>query len=186
MWFPSRQTLTLRGLATVAFGLLLMVWPSISVEVFVLIFGAFALVEGALILTTGILAGPGEPHRWVTLLAGVVTMALGLVTFLWPGLTQVALLILIAVRAVVIGAAELATAVYIRRHVSGAGAVTWLLASVSLLSIAFGTLLLAYPRTGLLALVWVIGVYAVTLGLMVIAKAWFLTLSGDTFRPVHP
>jgi uncharacterized membrane protein HdeD (DUF308 family) len=185
MWFTSHQTLILRGLASIAFGLLLMVWPSISLEVLVLLFGVFALLEGSLVFATGILARPGVPDRWLTLLAGAATIAVGVVTFLWPGLTQVALLILIAVRALVIGAAELATAVYISRHVSGGGEATWLLASLGLLSIAFATILLAYPGTGLLALVWVIGLYAVMAGLMVVAKARLLMLSRNAFTPVH-
>ena len=87
-------------------------------------------------------------------------MIVGIVTFLWPGLTELALLILIAVRAIIIGIAEVITAGRMGRHSS----LAWFLAALGLVSIAFGALLLVYPGAGMLALVWLIGLYAVAIG----------------------
>lgn len=174
MWFASRQTLILRGLVAIAFGVLLLVWPAISLRVLIVLFGAFALVDGALVLTTGIQTPSTEPARQIALAAGVGAMAVGVLTFLWPGLTALALLVLIALRAVVIGIAEVATAVHLGRDGSGPA----LLAAVGLASIAFGIFLLASPGTALLALVWLIGLYAVVIGLVSIARAWVPVLSG--------
>jgi uncharacterized membrane protein HdeD (DUF308 family) len=177
MWFAFRQSLILRGLVTIAFGLLLILRPGVSLDVLVLLFGGFALVEGALMLTTAALAARGEPGRAVALLAGGLGVMVGMIAFLWPGLTQLALLIIIALRAVVVGLAELAIAVHIGRQVMGRSVGTWLFGSAGLLSLAFGAVLLVQPGAGLLALVWAIGVYAVLLGLLLITKAWLLTIS---------
>ena len=103
-----------RGLVTAAFGILLIGWPAISLTVLILLFGAFALVDGALILVTGFEMPPGAATRPLALIAGALAMAVGLVTFLWPGLTELVLLALIALRAIVVGVAEIVTASWIR------------------------------------------------------------------------
>jgi len=176
MWLASCRTLILRGLVTIAFGLLLMLWPRVGLDVFVLLFGAFAVVEGALILTAAALAVRGVPGRTLAVVAGLLSVIVGTFTFLWPGLTQLALLILIAVRAIGVGVAELATAVHIGQHAPRMGAATLLVASAGLLSIAFGTVLLLLPEIGLIAVVWALGLYTIVLGFGVIAKAWLFTL----------
>ena len=170
MWFGSPRTLILRALVTIAFGVLLMASPAISLSVLILLFGAFALVDGALILTMGLQMGSGEPARPVALVAGALAVVVGVITFLWPGLTEVVLLVLIALRAMIIGIAELITAGRMGRHSS----VAWFLAALGLVSIAFGALLIADPAPGILALVWVIGLYAVVVGSAGIARVWLL------------
>jgi uncharacterized membrane protein HdeD (DUF308 family) len=172
MWFGSSRTLILRALVTIAFGVLLMAWPAISVSVLILLFGAFALVDGALILTMGLRMGSREPARPVALIAGALAVLVGVVTFVWPGLTEVVLLVLIALRAMIIGIAELITAGRMGRHSS----IAWFLAALGLVSFAFGALLLVYPGAGLLALVWVIGLYAVVIGCAGIARVWLLAV----------
>jgi uncharacterized membrane protein HdeD (DUF308 family) len=142
----------------------------ISLTVLILLFGAFALVDGALILAIGVEMPSGEAARPVVFIAGALAVIVGIATFLWPGLTEVALLALIALRAIIVGVAEMVTAARIGRDAS----VAWLLAWVGLLSIAFGTLLLVYPGRGILALVWAIGLYAIVIGSLGIGRAWLL------------
>lgn len=170
MWFGSTRTLILRALITLAFGILLIGWPAISLTVLILLFGAFALVDGALILAIGLQTPSGEAVRPVAFMAGALAVLVGIATFVWPGLTEVVLLVLIALRAIIVGLAEMVTAARIGRHDS----VGWMLACVGLLSIAFGTVLLVYPGTAILALVWVIGLYAIVIGSVGIARAWLL------------
>lgn len=159
------------------FGVLLMAWPAVSLDVLLLLFGAFALVDGVLVLATAATVDRGTPGRWIAVLAGALATVVGIVTFLWPGLTQLGLLVLIALRAVILGTFELTAAVYIGRHTSAGAVATSLIACVGLLSIAFGVLLLAFRGTGLLALVWVIGFYALAVGFITIAKAVVTPLS---------
>jgi uncharacterized membrane protein HdeD (DUF308 family) len=170
MWFGSSRTLILRALITLAFGVLLIGWPAISLTVLILVFGAFALVDGALILAIGLELPAGDAGRPMAFIAGALAVIVGIATFVWPGLTEFALLFLIALRAIVVGVAEMVMAARIGRHASGA----WLLACVGLLSIAFGTVLLVYPGGSILALVWVIGLYAIVIGSFGMARVWLL------------
>jgi uncharacterized membrane protein HdeD (DUF308 family) len=170
MWFGSSRTLILRGLVTIAFGILLMAWPAISLSVLILLFGALALVDGALIITMGLRLASGEPARPVALVAGALAVVVGIATFLWPGITELVLLVLIALRAMIIGIAELITASWVGRHSS----LAWFLAALGLVSIAFGGLLLVFPGAGILALVWAIGLYAIVIGFARIVRVWFL------------
>ena len=172
MWFGSPRTLILRGLVTIAFGVLLMAWPGISVSVLILLFGTFALLDGALILTMGLRMASGEPARPVALVAGALAVGVGTATFFWPGATELVLLILIALRAMIIGIAELTTASWVGRHSS----VAWFLAALGLVSIAFGALLLMHPGAGLLTVVWLIGLYAIVIGSAAIARVWLLAM----------
>ena len=158
------------------FGALLVVWPAISLHVLVLLFGAFALADGALIVTAAAMADRDAPDRGVALLGGALAVAAGVVTFLWPGLTELTVLILIAIRALIIGSAELLSAIYVARHVPDGGLATSFLAVMALLSIAFGAVLLIFPGAGLLALVWVTGLYAIALGLLQLVRAWLVTI----------
>lgn len=169
MWFGSSRTLILRGLITIAFGVLLMAWPAISLRVLILLFGAFALVDGTLILTMGIQMGSGEQARPVALVAGVLAVVVGIVTFVWPGLTELVLLVLIALRAMIIGIAELMMASRI-----GHSSVAWFLGALGLVSIAFGAILIVSPGAGILALVWLIGLYAIVIGSAGLARVWLL------------
>ena len=170
MWFGSPRTLILRALVTIAFGVLLVALPIISLTALILLFGAYALVDGVLILTMGLRMRSGEPGRSVALIAGAFAVGVGIATFFWPDLTELVLLVLIAVRAMIIGIAELITASRIGRHSS----IAWFLAALGLVSIAFGALLLVYPGAGILALVWAIGLYAIVVGFAGIARVWLL------------
>ena len=75
MWFGSPRTLILRGLVTIAFGVLLVALPGVSLSALILLFGAFALVDGALITTMGLRMASGEPARPIALLAGALVLA---------------------------------------------------------------------------------------------------------------
>ena len=178
MWFASPRTLILRGVVTIAFGLLLILWPAVSFRVFVFLFGAFALAEGALLVTGAVWSAPEADGRTAAFTAGSLGILVGVVTFFWPGLTLLAMLWLIALRAVIVGAAELSAATHLARQAAGGGA-TWLLGAAGVLSIAFGAVLVLFPGAGLVAVVWAIGLYAILLGAMLIGKAWLIT------RPVY-
>jgi uncharacterized membrane protein HdeD (DUF308 family) len=170
MWFGSPRTLILRGLVTIAFGVLLVALPAISLSALILLFGAFALVDGVLILTIALRMASGEAARPIALLAGALAVVVGIATFLWPGITELVLLVLIALRAMIIGIAELIMARWVGRHSS----LAWFLAALGLVSIAFGGLLLVYPGAGILALVWLIGLYAIVIGSASIVRVWLL------------
>ncbi len=154
----------LRGLASLVFGLLTLFNPAISLAVLILFFGAYALVYGAFTVFAAIGARQGEPS-WVALLAGgLLSIAIGIVTFLMPSVTGIVLLYFIAAWAIAIGAFEIAAGIRLRKLITG----EWLLVLSGVLSIAFGGALVLFPGAGAIALTLWIGAYAAVLGVMLI------------------
>ena len=171
--FPATArwwALVIRGLAAIAFGVLTFFKPSISLLALVILWGAYALVDGVFAVVHSI-QGARIVRGWGWLLAGgIVSIGAGVVAFLWPGITALALLAVIAAWAVLTGIAEIATAIRLRRHLRG----EWMLAASGVLSIAFGVLLAANPGSGALAVTWLIGLYAVLFGAFLVALGFRL------------
>jgi uncharacterized membrane protein HdeD (DUF308 family) len=148
--------LLLRGLVGVLFGILFLVSPGPALAALVLVFGAWALVDGILALASALSGRRG----WDAALEGALGIAIGILTFARPGTTAIMLYTFIAVWALVTGVLRILAAIRLRREIEGE---IWLaLSGVS--SIAFGVLMLALPLAGVLALAWLIGVYAIVLG----------------------
>ena len=163
--------IALRGVAGILFGVLTFVVPGLTLAALVLLFGSYAIVDGVLNIVAALRRRrAGEPPWWALLLEGVVSVAAGVVTFAWPGLTTVVLLYVIAGWAIITGAFEMAAAVRLRQRVEGEG---WLVFS-GILSIALGVLLMAAPATGALALVLWIGAYAMVFGALLVVLAFRL------------
>lgn len=153
--------LELRGALTVAFGLLALFLPGITLGALVLVFGIYALAEGTVLLIMSFNKRYIQ-HWWITLLQGLAGIGAGIVTFAWPGITAVALLAIIAVWAVLTGILEIVGAIRLRKEIKG----EWLLILSGILSLVFAYILVSNPAAGALALVWVIGVYAVVFGIL--------------------
>ncbi len=152
--------LVLRGLAAIAFGILAMLKPSAGLLALVVVWGAYAIVDGVSRVALSI-RGARVVRGWGWLLAGgLVGIAAGVFTFLRPGITAVALLVVIAGWAVLTGIAEIATAVRLRRVMHG----EWMLAASGVLSIVFGLLVAMMPGAGALAITWLVALYAIVLG----------------------
>jgi uncharacterized membrane protein HdeD (DUF308 family) len=157
--------LVLRGCAAIAFGVLAFAWPGITLQVLVLFFGAYALIDGILSVAAAVRAH-GHSENWgLFLLQGLLGIGLGVLTWLAPGATAVAILLYMAAWALVTGVLEIVAAVRLRREIEGE---VWL-ALGGLLSIAFGMLVLAFPLAGALGLIWLIGSYAVAFGICLVA-----------------
>jgi len=152
--------LVIRGLAAIAFGILTFVKPSVSLVVLVILWGAFALVDGVFATVLSIRGARIVPGWGWLLAGGIVSIGAGVVAFAWPRITAVALLAVIAAWAVLTGFAEIVTAIRLRRHLRG----EWMLAAAGILSIVFGVLLAVHPAAGALAVTWLIGLYALLFG----------------------
>jgi uncharacterized membrane protein HdeD (DUF308 family) len=158
----------LRGVAAIIFGILAFIWPGITIAVLVLFFGAYAIVDGALAVYSAF-RSRGQ-HFWATLLEGVVGIAAGLVAFFWPGITALALLFVIAAWAILTGVLEIYGAIRLRSVIQD----EWALILSGVLSVIFGIVLVAQPGAGALAVVWLIGLYAVVFGIVELVLAWKL------------
>jgi uncharacterized membrane protein HdeD (DUF308 family) len=161
--------LALRGVAGILFGILTFVWPGISLAALVFLFGAYAFADGVLAIVTAV-RRRGVDRWWLLLLQGIVGVGAGVVTWLWPGITALALLAVIAAWALMGGALQIAAAIRLRKVISG----EWLLALGGVLSIALGVLLLLFPGPGALALVIWIGAYAFVTGILLLALGFRL------------
>lgn len=153
--------LAIRGGAAVIFGLLAFIWPGITVLALVLLFGAYALVDGVLALYAALAGRPwAEGRRGWLALEGVAGVLAAIGAVVWPGMTALVLLYLIAAWAVVTGVAEIGAAIRLRRDIQG----EWLMALSGLLSIVFGLLAFFFPGAGAVAVVWLIATYAIFFG----------------------
>ena len=160
----------LRGLSAVAFGVIALISPSATLSVLVMLFGAYALLDGVFALAGAIGGGGshsiGERRGWLVL-EGIVGIATGVVTFVWPNITTAVLVSLVAIWAIMTGVLEIATAVKLRRELAN----EWLMALSGVLSIVFGGYLIVSPAQGALALVTAVGIYALVFGVMLCAFA---------------
>jgi uncharacterized membrane protein HdeD (DUF308 family) len=161
----------LRGIAAIVMGILAFVMPGITLVTLILLWGIYALADGFLAMW-GAVAGKsgGLVPRWWLAVVGIAGVLAGVLTFVWPGLTAQILLLMIAGWAIVIGAMQIWGAIQLRKEIEG----EWLLILSGLLAIAFGVVLLARPGIGALAVVWMIGTYAVIAGIDYIALAFRL------------
>jgi uncharacterized membrane protein HdeD (DUF308 family) len=162
--------IALRGLVAVLFGIAAFVWPGITLWALVAIFGAYALVDGIFAVIEAFRRDVVGERWWALLFEGFVGIAIGILTFVWPRLTAMGLLYLIAFWAIVTGVFEVITAIRLRHEIRG----EWMMALIGILSVAFGFLLVAFPLTGALSVVLIIGAYAVAIGALMIALGFKL------------
>ena len=175
----------LRGVVAIVFGVLTLFYPQITLVTLILWFGVFALIDGVFKVVAAIANRQGEPHWVAMLLGGLLGIAAGIVTFAMPGITAITLLYLIALWAIVVGLAEIMTAIRLRKVITG----EWMLIVAGVLAVAFGVLLIARPGAGALAVVLWIGWYAILSGILLLAVAFRLRSFGsraDMGAAPHP
>lgn len=162
--------LALRGVFAILFGLMAIVWPGLTLAALILLFGAYALVDGVFAVVHGF-SSYGERERWwVTVLEGIAGIIIGIVTFLWPDLTALTLLTIIGVWAIFTGVMEIMGAIQLRQVIEG----EWLYILSGIASVVFGLLVILFPGAGALSLTWLIGLYALVFGVMFIILAFRL------------
>ena len=157
--------LVIRGLAGIAFGILTFAWPGITLVALVFLFAGYSLVDGVMNIVGAVRAI--EKHdRWgILVLEGIVGIGAAAITVLWPGITALALVYVIAAWAVVTGCLEIAAAIRLRRVISG----EWLLVLSGALSLVFGILLVISPIAGALVIALWVGAYALIFGVIMMA-----------------
>ena len=152
--------LVLRGVLAILFAICAFIWPGLTLGVLVLLWGAFAVVDGVVAIASGISA------RWWTLAGfGVLGVAAGLIALFRPGITALVLLMVIAAWAIVRGVFEIIAAIRLRKELTG----EWLLIVAGIASIALGILMVLFPGAGAVALVWIIGLQALIAGVLLTA-----------------
>ncbi len=160
----------LRGVLAIIFGVLAFIWPGETVAVLVLFFGAYVLVDGVFALGSAIMGNTGGTPRWYLILEGAAGVIFGVLTFLWPDVTELALLYLIAAWGLVTGVFEILAAIEMRQVIKN----EWLLVLSGIASILFGLLLVIFPGAGILSLIWLLASYAIVFGIVLVVLAFRL------------
>jgi uncharacterized membrane protein HdeD (DUF308 family) len=156
--------LVLRGICAILFGLLAFTWPGITLGALVLLFGVYAFANGMLAFAAAFSNSTDTPW-WILILEGAVSIAAALAIFVFPGITAVVLLYVMAMWAIVTGMFQIGAAIQLRNEIEGE---VWL-GLAGLASVLFGVVLLARPGIGALAVVWIIGGYSVLFGMLLVA-----------------
>ncbi|MEV0615276.1 HdeD family acid-resistance protein [Nonomuraea sp. NPDC050404] len=155
--------LLVRGLLAIVFGVLALIWPGITLLALVFFFGAYAFVSGLFALFAGFRHG-ARSRTWL-IVSGIIGILAGIVTVVWPGITSLALLYLVAFWAIFTGVAEIVAGIQLRKDIEN----EWMFIVGGILSVIFGVLLLLWPGAGMLSLVWLIGGFAVLYGIAMVA-----------------
>jgi uncharacterized membrane protein HdeD (DUF308 family) len=174
---PAAQTLvqnwwlfTLRGVLGIVFGLIALIFPGPTMLSLVLLFSAYMLVDGVFGIISAVRAIRRKEDRWGLLIfEGLLNIAVGIIAFLWPGITVVAFVWLIAAWAIVSGG--LMTAAGFRLNFDHG---RWWLVLGGLLSLAYGALLIIAPLIGALVLTWWLGAYALVFGIALVVFSFKL------------
>ncbi|HUZ50421.1 MAG TPA: HdeD family acid-resistance protein [Candidatus Dormibacteraeota bacterium] len=162
--------LLLRGFAAVLFGGLAFLVPGTTIYALVILFGAYAFVDGVFAIASAVRAAEAHERWWPFVIEGVIGLAIAAITFFQPHITAFALYITIAVWAFLTGIFEIVAAVQLRKAIAG----ELLLIVSGVLSILFAALLVAFPQVGALTIVYIIGAYAMVFGVLMIGLAFRL------------
>ena len=170
----SGTALIIRGTAAVLFGILVVVWPGVSVLVMVILFGIYAVFDGV----TNIVQYVTRKRRrsvW-QLVGGIISVLAGLVAFVWPGITALSLALVIGLWAVILGVSQLALAFEVKRTLG----LWWLWLITGIVTTVFGLFLVVLPGPGILSLLGLLSSFAVLFGILLIASGIVMRRLGET------
>ena len=173
--------LILRGAFAILFGLLAIAWPDLTLILFVAMFAAYTLVAGFAAVAAAFVRRHGDRQWWLLLLLGIVSLGAGVYALVYPALTALVLVLVIGVNAVLTGALDIALAVRLRRALRS----MWPLVLSGIVSLLFGALVLAAPGSGALAMVWLISLYAVLTGVLLLGQGLRIRRAANDHAP-HP
>lgn len=168
----------LRGAFAILFGVLTIAWPQITLAILVALFGAWALLDGISAFVAAWRSAERKQTWWPFLVTGVLGVGAAIVTWVWPQITALSLLYVIAVWAIVSGALQIAAAIRMRKIITN----EFWLALAGIGSVVFGLLVLVFPGAGAIGIAWAIGWYAILFGLLLVMLGFRLR----SMRPTAP
>jgi uncharacterized membrane protein HdeD (DUF308 family) len=174
-WMPA-----VRGVIAIAFGALALLMPGLTLLGLVALFAAYSMLGGAAGLAAAWAHRKRHEDWWLPLLLGIAGIAAGIIALVHPGLSLLVLVLLIGANALVGGILDMAMAIRLRKTLGG----EWLLVLSAVASIVFGVLVFLFPGAGALALVWMIGVYALATGVLLLALGFSLRSARTGTREV--
>ena len=169
-----------RGVLAILIGVLAFVRPEATLVALIALFGAYALLDGIFTFASSFLLS-GTRYFWWLLLEGILGIAVGVLTFVYPGAMAASLLLLLAAWLIVTGVIEIVAAIELRKQIDN----EWLYLLGGLCSIGAGVLTLYRPNQSALAWLWVIGTYAILFGVMMLALGFKLRKLGTAATLTH-
>ena len=167
--------LAVRGVAAVLFGLAALIWPGLTLAVLIILYGAYAVVDGVFAIVAGLRADSGT-GKWLFVAEGALSILAGLIAVFWPGVSAVFLLYIIAFWAIFGGLLRIVGAVLLRREIEN----EWTMALGGALWVLLGIVLFVLPGAGLLSLSWLIGIFALGAGITLIVLAFRVRGQGSS------
>jgi uncharacterized membrane protein HdeD (DUF308 family) len=173
LFYRSWWMLALRGILGISFGVLALVWPGLTFLALIALFATYALFSGVVSVIAAVLNRKRDEEWWLVLLLGIVGVSAGVVAILRPDITALALVFFVGAYAMLSGVLDIAIAIRLRRSIRG----ELLLILTGMVAIVFGVLVFLFPDAGALTLVWMISVYAIATGIMLLvlglrARRW--------------
>jgi uncharacterized membrane protein HdeD (DUF308 family) len=160
--------LALRGAIAIIFGVLAVMVPQLTLLWLIALFAAYALLGGAVWIFGAIKNRKADDQWWVLLMLGLVSIGAGTIAVIHPALTALVLILLMGANALVTGVLDVVVAIRLRKFIRG----EVLLVLTGIASIVFGVIVFLYPMgAGALALVWLISIYAIITGVLLLAAA---------------
>ena len=172
------MTLGLRGIAAILFGVLTLKWPNLTVGSLVVLFGGFVMLDGLLSILASMRAKAGGSEWGAALMVGLVEIILGLLIIMWPGVTTRVVLLFIGSWAIIRGVLEIYAAIQLRKMIEGEA----LLATVGVLSVLFGVIVLARPGIATIAVLWTIGIFLLVSGVLLILLGMRMRRAGKAVQ----
>lgn len=158
----------LRAVLLVIWGVLVLAAPGIALQALIIVFGVYAIMDGVTAVYLGIKARGTEPSWGWIVAQGVISVLAGVIALVWPAATALSLLFVVAFWAIVLGISTIAEGVRSRRTDDRWG---WTIAKGAL-DVIFGVLLLVWPASGILALLWLVGIFALAGGIVLAVLAF--------------
>jgi uncharacterized membrane protein HdeD (DUF308 family) len=165
----------LRGLAAIVIGIIAMAWPQITLVTLVVLFATFSIIDGVFGVVLGFRGEADGTVWWTMVILGLLALAAGIIAIVYPGLTLLVLVTIIAASAIVRGAFEIYAAIRLRHEIDD----EWILGFSGLMSIIFGLLIMYRPGAGLIAIALLIGAYMMALGIFGVALSLRLRMVGQ-------
>jgi uncharacterized membrane protein HdeD (DUF308 family) len=172
--------LLLRGVLGILFGMVACAWPGMVLGTLVFLFGAFAFVDGIFSVYHAFSGRKEHEHWWVLLLEGLLGIAFGMITFQAPGITATVLILYIAFWAMATGVLRIILAVRLRKEIEG----EWWMALAGLAGIFFGVSMVARPGAGAIAVLWLIGTWAIVVGVFLVLLSFKVKKAGGKLEEI--
>jgi uncharacterized membrane protein HdeD (DUF308 family) len=154
----------LRGIAAIVFGILALVWPGLTLFVLIISFGVYVIFDGAVEVWNGFTNREQHDRWWVDVLIGLAGIIAGILIISLPGVTAVVAMYYIGAWMVITGLLQIFSAIKLRQEISG----EWFLILTGLLSVVLGIIFFIWPGSGAVSLVWLIAVYAIVFGIILV------------------